>query len=221
MWQLVINLIAKMVGRGLQVEDAPISFFRTLPIDDFFSFYSGATIDVFSTKTISTFQASAIARISTKQPAVGVVQCKNKYKEEDEQEFYAIFFSFKFVGFCFCTSKHERCLIIYAATYSSQKSFVNIPYSNVQLLPTLGSWVLNCMSNRSPEPTVVAHVVAILVRWMGDLHICMGITKAAVQTCQPRYSWEKGKKPQKKGEAKYPKSSMSFSLLCTILVFDH
>jgi hypothetical protein len=23
---------------------------------------------------------------------VGVVQCKNKYKEEDEEEFYAIFF---------------------------------------------------------------------------------------------------------------------------------
>jgi hypothetical protein len=28
-------------------------------------------------------------------------------------------------------------------------------------------------------------------------------------------------KTQKKGEAKYPKSSMSFSLLCTIIVFDH
>jgi hypothetical protein len=88
MWQLAINLIAKIVGRQIQVED-PISFFRTLPKDDFlFFFYSGATIDVFSTKTISTFQASAIGRISTKQTAVGVVQCKNKYKEEDEEELY-------------------------------------------------------------------------------------------------------------------------------------
>jgi hypothetical protein len=92
-----------------------------------FFIYSCATIDVFSTKTISTFQASAIAQISTKQTAVGVVQCKNKYKEEDGEEFYAIFFSFKFVGLCFCTSKHERCLILYAATSSSQKSSVNIP----------------------------------------------------------------------------------------------
>jgi hypothetical protein len=105
----------------------PISFFRTLPKDDFFFFYSGAITDAFSTKTISTFQASAIAWISTKQTAVGVVQCKNKYKVEDEEKFYAIFFSFKFVGFCFCTSKHERCLILYTATYSSQKSSVNMP----------------------------------------------------------------------------------------------
>jgi hypothetical protein len=32
---------------------------------------------------------------------------------------------------------------------------------------------------------------------------------------------ETRKKTPKKGEAKYPKSSISFSLLCTILVFDH
>jgi hypothetical protein len=95
MWQLVINLIAKIVGRQIQVEDAPISFFRTPPQRRFFFFYSGATIDVFSTKTISTFQASAIAQISTKQTTVGVVQCKNKYKEEDEEEFYAFFFFFQ------------------------------------------------------------------------------------------------------------------------------
>ncbi len=36
MWQLIINLIAKIVGRQIQVEDAPISFFRTLPKDNFF-----------------------------------------------------------------------------------------------------------------------------------------------------------------------------------------
>jgi hypothetical protein len=35
MWQLVINLIANIVGRQIQVEDAPISFFRTLPKEDF------------------------------------------------------------------------------------------------------------------------------------------------------------------------------------------
>jgi len=82
------------------VEDAPISFFRMLPKDNFF-FYSGATVDVISTKRISTFQASAIAQISTKQTMVGVVKCKNKYKEEDEEEFYGFFFPFKFVGLCF------------------------------------------------------------------------------------------------------------------------
>jgi hypothetical protein len=32
---------------------------------------------------------------------------------------------------------------------------------------------------------------------------------------------ETREKNPKKGEAKHPKSSMSFSILCTILVFDH
>ncbi len=36
MWQLVINPVAKIVGRQLQVQDAPISFFRKLPKDELF-----------------------------------------------------------------------------------------------------------------------------------------------------------------------------------------